>query len=78
MNKIINSLYLSFREDNRFNTEKVKRTYERFYRTFTADMSIDTANKFFDILADYSSAVEKNAFETGFKTAVQLLMGSMH
>lgn len=74
MNKILEKLYHSVKDDD-FDSEESSEAYGYFYDTFTADMSLEYENKFFGMLNSYTTAVEKNAFEVGFRTAVQLLMG---
>ena len=81
MNKQLEKLYLSLTveklENNPFCTAEIGEKYNAFFNTyFSTDImtrdEYDTAmEKFFN----FANAVEENAFEIGFKTAIQLLMG---
>lgn len=79
MNKILKKIYLSLAEadtkDNPFATQEIDERYDDFFNAYfsTSVMTLqeyDTATaKFFN----FATAVEKNAFEVGFYTAVKLL-----
>lgn len=76
MNKIIEKLYVSASEDGAFNAKKTEPTYSRVYNTAVAGIpSAQKKNEFLDMLVDYSIAVEQDAFEVGFKMAMELFAG---
>lgn len=76
MNKVLQQLYLSLSEDDAFYSAETEQAFSNIYNTVTADMSLKEENKIYDMLGDYSYSVKANAFEVGFRTAVQLLMGA--
>lgn len=81
MNKQLEKLYLPLAEEdienNPFYTAEIVEKYNAFFNTyFSTDVmtsqEYDTAtDKFFS----YVGAVEKNAFEVGFYTALELMKG---
>lgn len=82
MNKLLEKLYVPLAEknieNNPFITQEIEETQHAFFDTYfsTSVMTLqeyDTAlTKFFD----FANAVEENAFEVGFYTAVKLLAES--
>ncbi|MDE6833535.1 MAG: hypothetical protein K2J39_04720 [Ruminococcus sp.] len=81
MNKQLEKLYLPFAKadtaNNPFCTAEIGEKYKDFFDTYFStsvmtSQEYDTATtKFFA----FATAVEENAFEVGFYTAVQLLIG---
>ena len=76
MNKIIEKLYASALKDGAFDVQKAETTRNRVYNAAIAGISsIQEEEEFFDILVDHSAAVEEDAFEVGFKMAMELFAG---
>ena len=82
MNKLLEKLYFPLTdeniENNPFITQKINEKYDTFFNTyFRTDImtkeEYDTASTKF---LDFVEAVEENAFEVGFYTAVKLLTES--
>ncbi|MDE5620590.1 MAG: hypothetical protein K2I80_08785 [Ruminococcus sp.] len=82
MNKHLERIYLPLTEEktenNPFCTAEIDEKYQAFFDIYfnpsvMTSQEYDTAcTKFFN----FANAVEANAFEVGFYTAVQLLMGA--
>ncbi|MDE5946526.1 MAG: hypothetical protein K2G63_04370 [Oscillospiraceae bacterium] len=81
MNKILERLYCPLAEEqtqnNPFCTPEINEKYDSFFNMYFSSsvmtgQEYDTASiKFWD----FANAVEENAFEVGFYTAVKLLTG---
>lgn len=76
MNKVLERLYSSLLEDDALNSEEIEMSQYLFQSVFTDGMSSEKKGIFYEMLNNYSSTVEKNAFEVGFETAVRLLTGA--
>lgn len=79
MNEHLEKIYLSLTEgdinDNPFITQEINERYDDFFNAYFST-SVMTSQEY-DIACTkffaFASAVEENAFEVGFYTAVQLL-----
>ncbi|MDE5583247.1 MAG: hypothetical protein K2J08_06060 [Ruminococcus sp.] len=82
MNKQLEKLYLPLAEENiennPFYTAEITEKYNAFFNTYfsTDVMTLQEYNTATDKLFSYVGAVEDNAFEVGFYTAVKLLTGT--
>lgn len=75
MNKVLKQLYLSLSEDDAFCTEEISEKRSSIIENYFFSMNHDEAWEAEEKLSFYTIAVADNAFEVGFRTAVQLLMG---
>lgn len=76
MNKIIKRLYETASEDGAFSTQNADTTCSRVYDAAVAGIfSVKEEDEFLTMLVDYSIAVEQDAFEVGFKMAMELFAG---
>ena len=82
MNKLLENLYAPLSEENvennPFCTTKIDEKYDAFFNTYfsTCVMTSQEYDTALGKFADFADAVEENAFEVGFYTAVNLLMGN--
>lgn len=76
MNKIIKMLYADATEDNAFYSDESEAMYKRVSDTIASyGMTFKEEDKLLTTLVDYSIAVEQDAFEVGFKMAMELFAG---
>ncbi len=76
MNKIIKILYADATADNLFCSDESEAMYKRVSDTVASyGMTFNEEDKLLTTLVDYSIAVEKDAFEVGFKMAMELFAG---
>ena len=79
MNKVLERIYASLVEeeiqDNPFETSEINYKLNKFDDTYLKKGSYDEKFKAFDELSDLNSAIQRNAFAVGFRTAVELLTG---
>ena len=82
MNKLLEKLYTPLATENRANnpfiTQKINEKYDTFFNTYfrTDIMTKEEYDTAFEKFFDFVEAVEENAFEVGFYTAVKLLTES--
>ena len=82
MNKQLEKLYIPLTEDNTENnlfcTAEIEKTQTAFFDTYfsTSVMTLSEYDTALNKFVDFANAVEKNAFEVGFYTAVKLLTGT--
>lgn len=82
MNKLLEKLYAPLTEENTKNnpfiTQEIDKKHDAFFNTYFST-SVMTAQEYDTAsikFLDFVSAVEENAFEVGFYTAVKLLTES--
>ena len=79
MNKQLEKLYIPLaeedREHNPFRTPEIYEKYKDFFDTYfsTSVMTSQEYDTAYEKLWNFANAIEENAFEVGFYTAVQLL-----
>lgn len=79
MNKYLEKLYTPLTEENTENnpfcTSEIDEKYNAFFNTYfsTSVMTLQEYDTACTKIVDLMNAIEKNAFEVGFYTAVQFL-----
>lgn len=79
MNGVLESIYCGLLEEplseSKLETLKMKRKLDTFCNTYFEKSSLEKFNGAYYELADLLNTYQKQAFSTGFNTAVELLTG---
>lgn len=81
MNKQLEKLYAPLTEENiennPFVTQEINEKYDAFFNTYfsTDVMTYQEYNTATEKFLNFANAVEENAFEVGFYTALELMKG---
>ena len=82
MNKVLETIYYGLLEEplpeSKLETLKMKRKLDDFCDTYFEKNSVENFNRAYDELADLLNTYQKQAFSTGFNTAIDLLTRGEH
>lgn len=82
MNKVLELIYFGLLEEplpeSKLETLKMKRKLDAFCDTYFEKSSVENFNRAYDELAALLNTYQKQAFSTGFNTAVELLTRGEH